>query len=89
MAYNIEEEIELKLLDGTKLKEVNDFTYLGSWVDSTEEDVRIGLCFLAAANKMKKIWKSNISRNLEERVQSVLLYGSEGGAQGVVCWAQH
>ena len=44
MAYNIEEELQLKLLDGTKLKEVNDFKYLGSWVDS-----------IAAANKMKKI----------------------------------
>ena len=32
MAYNIEEEIELKLLDGTKLKNVNDFKYIGSWV---------------------------------------------------------
>ena len=28
MAYNIQEELELKLLDGTKLKEVNDFKYL-------------------------------------------------------------
>ena len=66
-------------VDGTKLKEVNDFKYLGSWVDSTEEDIRIrkGLAW-AAANKMKKIWKSNISRNLKERffmatVESVLL----------------
>ena len=58
MAYNIEEERELKLLDGTKLKEMNDFKYLGSCVDSTEEDIRIrkGLAW-AAANKMSKIWK--------------------------------
>ena len=83
MAYNIEEELELKLLDGTKLKEVNDFKYLGSWVDSTEEDIRIrkGLVW-AAANKMKKKWKSNILMNLKEclfvaTVESVLLYGSE------------
>ena len=41
MAYNIDEEQELTLLDGTKLKEVNDFKYLGSWVVSTVEDIRI------------------------------------------------
>ena len=80
MAYKIE-ELELKLLDGTKLKEVNDFKYLGSWVYSTEEDIRIGKDLAwAAANKMKKIWKSNISMNLKERLfvataESVLLYG--------------
>ena len=64
MAYNIQEELQLKLFDGTKLKEVNDFKYPGSWVDSTEEDIRIrkGLVW-AAANKMK-IWKLDISRNV-------------------------
>ena len=41
MGYNIEEELDLKLLDGTKQKEANDFKYLGSWVDPTEEDMRI------------------------------------------------
>ena len=67
MAYNIEEELELKLLHGTKLNEVNDVKYLGSCVDSTEEDMRIrnGIARVSE-NKTKKIWKSNISRNLKE-----------------------
>ena len=50
---------------------------------NSTEDIRIrkGLA-LAAANKMKKIWKSNISRKLKEYLfvaimESVLLYGSE------------
>ena len=56
MAYNIEEELELKLLDGTKMKEVNDFKYLGSWVDSTEEDIRIrkGLAWATVNNEENK-----------------------------------
>ena len=56
MAYNLEEELEQKLSDGTQLKEVNDFIYLGSWVDSTAEDILIrkGLAW-AVANKMKEI----------------------------------
>ena len=65
------------------LKEVNDFKYQGSWIDSTEEDIPIrkGLTWVAA-NKMKKILKSNISRNVKERLfvatmKSILLYGSE------------
>ena len=41
MTYRLAEELELKLLNGTKQKEANDFKYLGSWVDSTEEDMRI------------------------------------------------
>ena len=62
---------------------MNYFKYLGSWVDSTVEDLRIrkGLAW-AVANKSTKIWKSNISRNLKERlflatVESVILYGSK------------
>ena len=52
-----------KTFDGTKLMEVSDFKYLGSWVDSTEEDIRTRTCLAwAAANK--KIWKYNISRNV-------------------------
>ena len=39
MAYSIEEEIDMKLLGGTKLKEMNDFKYQGSWVNSTEEEM--------------------------------------------------
>ena len=29
-AYNVEEELDLKLFDGSKLKKVNDFKYVGS-----------------------------------------------------------
>ena len=39
MARNIEDELDLKLLDGTKLKELNEFKYLGLLVDSIEEDL--------------------------------------------------
>ena len=74
MAYNTDKEPELKLLDGTKLKKVNDFKYLGSWVDSTEEDTRIKRCHAwAVANKMKKNG-NQISQGTSRNVSSWQLW---------------
>ena len=56
---------------------------LGSWVATTEHDfvVRKAKAW-AACHKMKKIWKSDLRRDLKVRlfqatVESILLYGSE------------
>ena len=82
MLYN-QAEAELVTLDGKKLKQVEDFKYLGSWIASSKRDmeVRIGLAW-KALNKMDKIWKSNLHRSLKIQffratVESVLLYGAE------------
>ena len=71
---------------GSILKEVDDFNlfkYLGSWIDSTEADIK-GRKALAwrALNNMSKIWKSHMSREVKlnfflATVESVLLYGCE------------
>ena len=70
---------------GKDLKKVDDFLYLGSWVNTTERDlsVRIAKAW-AASNKLDTIWKSTLSRKLKVQffratVESVLLYGAE-------CW---
>ena len=75
----------LKSHTGKELKEVDDFLYLGSWVNTTERDlsVRIAKAW-AASSKLDKIWKSSLSRELKVQffratVESVLLYGAE-------CW---
>ena len=64
------------------IKEVEDFTYLGSNVASTEKDIdiRIGKAW-GALNKLKQVWKSNLPDNLKRNffravVESVLVYGS-------------
>ena len=48
MSYNIEEDIDLEISDGTKIKRAlteetkrQDFKYLGAWVDTTYQDIRI------------------------------------------------
>ena len=83
MAYNHSDEVKVMARDGTQLEVVQDFKYLGSWIDSTEKDVKIRKAEAwRALNKLNKIWKSNLSRGikislLSSAVESVLLYGSE------------
>ena len=67
------------------MKEVTDFKYLGSWVESTERDIKARRAAAwRALHKMRSIWKSNLDRATKipfflATVESVLLYGSE-------CW---
>ena len=69
-------------LSGDKIKQVEDFKYLGSYVESTEQDVniRLGKAW-GALNELDKIWKSKLPDNLKRNflraaVESVLTYGS-------------
>ena len=82
---NIQPVGDLVTLGGNKLKEVDHFKYLGSWIQSSEKDMnkRIGQAW-SALNKMMKVWKSNLKNHLKvgffrATVESVLLYGAE-------CW---
>ena len=84
MNFNIKEEnVIIKTLDGTQLEVVKDFKYLGSWVASTERDMKIRQAQAwQALHKLKKIWRSSLSDQLKRRLfvataESVLLYGSE------------
>ena len=83
MMFNQPTGVQIKTKDDTVLEEIKDFTYLGSLVSSTMEDIRrrIALAW-RACNKLNKIWKSPLSRNIKIRlftstVESVLLYGCE------------
>ena len=90
VSYNIEEEISLEIADGTKIEQAivettgkQDFKYLGSWVDTTSEDMRIRIgSAWSAMNKMDIMWKSNLRRQTKinlfrATIESVLLYGCE------------
>ena len=81
MQINYESKTHLIAIDGTPLKNVQKFKYLGSWMVSSVKDyeARQALAWVAC-HKMKRIWKSNINKALKARlstVESVLLYGSE------------
>ena len=83
LPLNVEDPAPLHTLDGTELEWVEDFKYLGSWVESTEKDIRIRKALAwQALNKMNSIWNSNMSRNLKTRffiatIESIFLYGCE------------
>ena len=83
MSYNNNQHVDIKTIDGTDLKRVEDFKYLGAWVDSSEKDVKIRKAQAwRTCHQMRNIWNSNLSRKLKIRlmittVESVLLYGCE------------
>ena len=57
---------DLVTLRGKKLKQVDNFKYLGSWIQSSEKDmnIRIGRAW-SALNKMMKVWISNLKNYLQ------------------------
>ena len=73
--------VEFSTLDGTSLKLVDTFTYLGSSVASTEKDIDTRLTKVwTAINRLSIIWKSDLTDKMKRSffqaaVTSILLYG--------------
>ena len=72
----------MRSLNDVKIKQVEDFKDLGSYIASTERDVniRLGKAW-DALNELDNIWKSNLPDNLKRNffqaaVETILLYGS-------------
>ena len=79
MCYN--QTGDISTLDGTPLKLVDKFTYLGSSVASTEKDIdtRLTKAWIAI-NWLSIIWKSDLTDKMKRSffqtaVASILLYG--------------
>ena len=72
---------DVSTLDGTSLKLVDKFPYLGSSVSSTEKDIDTRLTKTwTAINKLSVIWKSDLTDKMKRSffqaaVVSILLYG--------------
>ena len=72
---------DISTLDGTSLKLVDKFTYLGCSVSSTEKDIDTRLTKAwTAIDKLSVIWKSNLTNKMKRSffqaaVVSILLYG--------------
>ena len=79
MCYNQTDDIST--LNGTPLKLVDKFTYLGSSVASTEKDIDTRFTKAwSAINRLSIIWKSDLTDKrkrsfFQEAVASILLYG--------------
>ena len=79
MGYN--QTGDISTLEGTPLKLVDKFTYLGSSVESTEKDIETRLTKAwTAINRLSIIWKSDLTDKMKRSffqaaVTSILLYG--------------
>ena len=79
MCYNQTGDISTR--EGTPLKLVDKFTYLGSSVESNEKDTETGLTKAwTAINRLSIIWKSDLTDKMKRSffqaaVTSILLYG--------------
>ena len=79
MRYN--QTGNISTLDGTPIKLVDKFTYLGSSVSSTEKDIDMRLTKAwTAINRLWSIWKSDLTDKMKRSffqaaVASILLYG--------------
>ena len=73
---------DISTLSGRPLKFVDNTTYLGSYITSTESDVNIHLAKAwTAIDRLSIIWKSDVSYKIKQDifqalVVSILLYGS-------------
>ena len=72
---------DISTLEGTSLKLIDKFTYLGSSVSSTEKDIEKRLAKACTAiDKLSIIWKSDLTDKMKRSffqaaVVSILLYG--------------
>ena len=78
MCYN--QTGDISTLDGTSLKLVDKFTYLGSSVSSTEKDDTQLTKAWTAMDRLSIIWKSDLTDKMKRNffqaaVVSILLYG--------------
>ena len=72
---------DISTLNGSSLKLVDKFTYLGSSVSSTEKDITTRLAKVRTAiDKLSVMWKSNLTDRIKRScfqatIVSILLYG--------------
>ena len=81
LQLTIKQTGDISTQDGTSLKLVDNFTYLGSSVSSTEKDIDTRLTKAwTAIDKLLIIWKSDLTDKMKRSffqaaVVSILLYG--------------
>ena len=78
---NFNQTGDISTKDGTSLKLVDEFTYLGSSVSSTKKDIDTWLTKASTAiDKLLIIWKSDLTDKMKRSffqaaVVSILMYG--------------
>ena len=82
MSFNQDEPSNVTTISGYKLKEVDNFKYLGGWMKSTEDNIKVRKALAwTVCPKLRKVWTSSLKRSIKVclfigTVESVLLYNS-------------
>ena len=93
MCYN--QTSDISTLDGTPLKLVDKFTYLGSSVSSTEKDIDTRLTKAwTAINRLAIIWKSDLTDKMKRSffqaaVASILYKNAASNLEQVLAATPH
>ena len=83
ITFDIKEKAKITTKNGTILAVKEDFKYLGSYIISTEKDIRVRkIHSWKALHDLKNSWHSAMPGDLKRAifmasVESILLYGSE------------
>ena len=83
--FYLNQECDISTQEGTSLKLVDKFTYLGSCVSSTEKDIGTRLTKAwSAMDKLSIMWKSDLTDKMKRSlfqatIVSILLYGCTTG----------
>ena len=83
MSFNEDSINDVKSINGGFMEEVDNFKYLGGWMKCCQHDVKARKAQAwMACQKLIKIWKSSMSREIKIRlflvtVESLLLYNAE------------
>ena len=66
MSFNQDEPSNVTTISGYKLKEVDNFKYLGCWMKSTEDDIKVRKALAwTACHKLRKMWTSSLKRSIK------------------------
>ena len=82
MEYNQDLDEIITSINNHLIKLVEDYKYLGGWMESTEQDIKVRIALAwAACNKLGSVWKSKLTNKIKVRlfvatVETVLLYNS-------------
>ena len=82
MEYNQDLNEIINSINNHLIKLVEVYKYLGGWMESTEQDIKVRIALAwAACNKLGSVWKSKLTNKIKlclflATVETVLLYSS-------------
>ena len=82
MSFNQVQDTVLKTVNNENIKKVDNFKYLGAWIDDTANDVTVRKALAwKSCNKLNKIWESSLCKLLKLQTFLTLMLEVVGSSQ--------